>query len=834
MAATGIAAPQETPCPAPTVPPRPVPVIFQVNSFGEQSDANLADGGCAAADGKCTLRAALEQADRAGREFGTVRINVPSGIYPVSRQLSYDYSRNPPCVPGTDGSVEIVGDGDEQTIIDGQNLTRVFYIRTQTGICSAGPKAGQPCRTDYRYGTPDDCGGVGTCNASSDPGRVTMRDLTITRGRDERAHDPNNIDRPGFGGAIFVDGILELERVTLRNNVAKEGGGLYVDFGRKPTAQLPDPFHPIAVLTSVRVLDNQSTTTRFGFGGGGIANGSELSAFDLHVLRNTAASQGAGFYDNSWYWAELQQFEVSDNVARSDAGGIQVDIGKMHLIDGVVARNRTQCCRPDGSSPGGAGLFNYGLNEGGLVDPGVMIVDRVLVKDNVAEGVGSAGGGIYNWGTMTLRNVTVTGNRSGYGGGIYLGDGTYAGSSLDMLNTTVSGNVAQSQPPLNSEGGGIFARSGTLAAEHCTITANDGLLVGGIATRPKATVSLYGTVLAQNQAEWASDCGADSNAGAAPGRIVSAGFNVIGNREGRAPHSCSVTLSPSDRAGTFAAPLDARLHGLTGDGPLGGGEMPSHPLRPGSPAIDRAPGARCPSADAVDVARPKGAACDAGAREDDSIFADDFETGGLGRWGSASTKDGRLRVSTTAARDGSYGLLFDVAQLPPPAGKAKLWVKDTSPAALASYRARFSLNLDTLTVPTSPRVLRLLVGRVAGDSSRRPFEIRLRFDAGAWWLFGMIRSDGDEKAYSTPPIRVPKPGWSTVEIEWHAGDVAGASGWMSIALDGAIQYSPPVDNGTVEIDGVQVGFLGGLGLNSTGRVFIDGFESREQSSFPSR
>jgi hypothetical protein len=816
-----------------------MPVTFQVNSFGEQSDADLADGACAAADGKCTLRAALEQADRAGRELGTVRINIPSGTYPVSRQLTYDYSKNPPCVSGTDGSVELVGDSQGQTLIDGQNLTRVFYLRTQTGLCSAGPKAGQPCRTDYRYGSPDDCGGVGTCNAVADPGRVTIRDLTITRGHDERAYDPNNMDRPGFGGAIFVDGLLELERVTLRNSVAKEGGGLYVDFGRKPTAQLPDPFHPIAVLTSVRVLDNQSTTTRFGFGGGGIANGSELFASDLHVLRNTAASQGAGFYDNSWYWAELQQFEVSDNIAKSDAGGIQVDIGKMRLVDGIVAGNRTQCCRPDGSSPGGAGLFNYGLNESGLLDPGIMILDRVLVKDNVAEGVGSAGGGIYNWGTMTLRNVTVTGNRSGYGGGIYLGDGTYAGSSLDMLNTTVSGNVAQSQPPLNSEGGGIFARSGNLTAQHCTITANDGLLVGGIATRPKATVSLYGTILAQNTAEWASDCGADSNAGAAPGRILSAGYNVIGNREGRAPHSCSVTLSPNDRAGTFATPLDARLHGLTGDGPSGfGGEMPSHPLRPGSPAIDRATGLRCPSGDAVGVARPKGAACDSGAREDDSIFADDFETGDLRKWGSVSTKDGKLRVSAPAARDGSYGLLFDVAQLPPPARRAKLWVKDSTPTGLKSYRARFSLNLDTLAVETSPRVLRLMAGRIAGNPSRRPFEIRLRFDAGEWWLFGLIRSnvgsDGKEESYSTWPIRVPKPGWSTVEIEWHAGDAAGAPGWMSIALDAAIRYSPSVYNDTIEIDGVQVGFLGGLGLNSTGRVFIDGFESREQSSFPPR
>jgi len=41
-----------------------------------------------------------------------------------------------------------------------------------------------------------------------------------------------------------------------------------------------------------------------------------------------------------------------------------------------------------------------------------------------------------------------------------------------------------------------------------------------------------------------------------------------------------------------------------------------------------------------------------------------------------------------------------------------------------------------------------------------------------------------------------------------------------------------VGNDQVVIDGVQVGFLGGVGLSSTGTMFIDDFESRRQIDFP--
>ncbi|MFM7140486.1 MAG: hypothetical protein ACKO2K_01010, partial [Alphaproteobacteria bacterium] len=59
----------------------------------------------------------------------------------------------------------------------------------------------------------------------------------------------------------------------------------------------------------------------------------------------------------------------------------------------------------------------------------------------------------------------------------------------------------------------------------------------------------------------------------------------------------------------------------------------------------------------------------------DEIFSDGFESGDLSAWATESTKGGKMSVAASAKRTGGFGLLFDVAGLPPPANKAKLWVK---------------------------------------------------------------------------------------------------------------------------------------------------------------
>jgi hypothetical protein len=218
----------------------------------------------------------------------------------------------------------------------------------------------------------------------------------------------------------------------------------------------------------------------------------------------------------------------------------------------------------------------------------------------------------------------------------------------------------------------------------------------------------------------------------------------------------------------------------------------------------------------------------------DVVFVDDFESGDLSRWSQSATKEGRLSVDRRARRHGSLGMRFDATNLPGPASRAKLWVKDTTPAGLSRYRARFLLDLDTLAVPTSPRIVRLLAARTAGNPTLRPFELRLRFDDGTWRLYGVARGDGGTGA-QTPPVVLARPGWATIELDWRRASTPGAvDGSLVLRVGQTEVAATAVANGSVAIDGVQLGVLGGVGTSASGTIFLDDFESRASSAFAAR
>src|SRR6266571_4588720 len=99
----------------------------------------------------------------------------------------------------------------------------------------------------------------------------------------------------------------------------------------------------------------------------------------------------------------------------------------------------------------------------------------------------NTGGGIYNGGTLTLSNSTVSDNTvtgsNSIGGGIY----NSSDMMLNISNSTVSGNTATGS---NSDGGGIY-NSGTLTLSNSTVSGNTapdgaggGILIQGDTSGP--------------------------------------------------------------------------------------------------------------------------------------------------------------------------------------------------------------------------------------------------------------------------------------------------------------------------------------------------------------
>jgi CSLREA domain-containing protein len=219
---------------------------------------------------------------------------------------------------------------------------------------------------------------------------------------------------------------------------------------------------------------------------------------------------------------------------------------------------------------------NSGTYGGGIENYGTLTVINATFSNNNGTGF-SSGGGIYNDGTLIVINATFSNNGTAFGGGggIYNNSGT-----LTVTNSTFSGNDA-------GAGGGIANASGTLTVINSTFSANSAIGNGG-AIANGGTATIRNTILANSPS--GGDCWNDTAGGA----ILNGGNNIIETNSG-----CS---------GVATITSDPNLGALTGS--------PAYfPLKPGSPAIDAGDNATCAATDQRGVARPNGASCDIGSYE---------------------------------------------------------------------------------------------------------------------------------------------------------------------------------------------------------------------------
>ena len=241
-------------------------------------------------------------------------------------------------------------------------------------------------------------------------------------------------------------------------------------------------------------------------------------------------------------------------------------------------------------------------------------VTTALTGITVTEGapIDRGGGGIRNYGTLTLTNTTVSGNTvSAFGSGI-TNEGT-----LTLTNTTVSGNTSERDCGRDICGGAI-ANLGTLTMTNSTVSdnANGGVwnIVDGIATIVSSTVTDDGDNIVQVGLNPALTVINSLVTGClhTSGTVSSGGHNIDLESSG---NTCGFD-QPTDQVNVSAD--DLKL------GPLqdNGGPTMTHALGEGSVAIDQIPAVDCVDADGVPLTtdqrgepRPGGTMCDVGAFE---------------------------------------------------------------------------------------------------------------------------------------------------------------------------------------------------------------------------
>lgn len=139
-----------------------------------------------------------------------------------------------------------------------------------------------------------------------------------------------------------------------------------------------------------------------------------------------------------------------------------------------------------------ADYYSYAGGGGIMVDPGAGLTlnGSTLSGNSTSSSFYASGGGIFNWGTLTANDSTVSGNSAslyGDGGGI----ANYG--TLTVRECILSSNST------GDRGAGIFNR-GTLTVSDCTLSGNAAQIGGGGAIYNDGTATISGSTLFGNSA----------------------------------------------------------------------------------------------------------------------------------------------------------------------------------------------------------------------------------------------------------------------------------------------------------------------------------------------
>jgi hypothetical protein len=271
------------------------------------------------------------------------------------------------------------------------------------------------------------------------------------------------------------------------------------------------------------------------------------------------------------------QLVISSNVVVQGTGAQRLSLNGnaasriFHINSGAVTRLSDLTITNGRHTTSWGGALN-------VVGGSAVTVLRCVVSNSTSQ---LNGGGIYVSGsTLDVVNTTISGN-SATGGGGAISDGTAASSgTIRLLNTTITGNTG-------SDGGAInFGLNPTVTITNCTITNNAAIGATGSASGIVMTggsFTISNSIIAGNVN--------NANNPDLTGAFTSGGGNIIGN-----VGTATGFTATNDLTGTGISPVDPQI------GPLqnNGGNTPTHALLPSSPAVNRGVNANLPQ-DTLDI-----------------------------------------------------------------------------------------------------------------------------------------------------------------------------------------------------------------------------------------
>lgn len=418
--------------------------------------------------------------------------------------------------------------------------------------------------------------GDGLCDAAPGTGLCTLRaaiqeanalpgadQITLPPGTYALTIPPSGNNDDGASGDLDVYGDLLLQGAG-RGTTIVDGSGLdRVLHAYDTDGMLP---FPTVTISGITVRNGALTVPTFDFGGGGILSlQANLALVDAVVSGNhdlTSGANGTAGGIASAGLLTLTRSVVSNNTALLVGGGLGILGGTATVQDTTIA---------DNAAAAGGGLFT-----GCPFFCPTVTVDRSTISGNAATATTGpyfldGGGGVANQGaTLTLTNVTVSGNTSRLsGGGIW--------GAAAVRSSTIVGNVADSDANGTGDGGGVYSLGGSITLRNTILGANTDS--GGQAPDCAGTMASQGYNLVQ----------------------ATAGCTLSGDATGNLVGISPTPFTPLQDNGGLT-----RTHGLLSGNPA---------VEAGNPALPGSGGTACPSSDQRETARPQGTRCDIGAYE---------------------------------------------------------------------------------------------------------------------------------------------------------------------------------------------------------------------------
>ncbi|MDQ1485531.1 MAG: hypothetical protein QOJ62_1224, partial [Actinomycetota bacterium] len=210
-----------------------------------------------------------------------------------------------------------------------------------------------------------------------------------------------------------------------------------------------------------------------------------------------------------------------------------------------------------------------------------------------------------------------------------------------------------------------------------------------------------------------------------------------------------------------------------------------------------------------------------------AIFADTFDGGTLSSWSSITGTPSVMPAAGIPAGGTNKGM--QVTLLGTNQNVAS-YVTDTTPAAEATYHAKFSFDPNTLTSGTNPTTAVLTILQAQTATAGQVFAVQYRV-SGALKQVRTVMSRSGTTAVTNGAWVTLAAGAHTLQVDWKAGPATGATaGSLTLSVDGVLAYVSTGNTSTLRVETVRLGVIAGFsnGTGSTrsrGTAWFDSFVS---------